>query len=84
MHTPKAPAPEPRYIDDPDYLAAQIDCLRALIVSIADVSLSREEFREGGLASLERLRVATLNLPTSDARLAAIEHEEARLKALTE
>jgi hypothetical protein len=74
----------PRHIDNHDYLAAQIDCLRALITCIANQTLRREEFREGGLASLERLRVATLNLPTSDARLTAIEHEEAWLKRLTE
>lgn len=74
----------PRYIDDPDYLAAQIDCLRALLVSVANQTLSAEEFRRGGLASLERLRIATLNTPTSDTRLTAIAHEEAWLKRLTE
>lgn len=73
-----------RYIDDPDYLTAQIDCLRALIVSIVNQTMTAADFRRGGLASLERLRVATLNTPTSDARLAAIEHEEAWLKRLTE
>ena len=75
---------ENRYIDSHDYLAAQIDCLRTLITSIADVTMSREDFRNHGLASLERLRIATLNLPTDDTRLAAIEHEEAWLKRLTE
>lgn len=73
----------PRNIDDHDYLAAQIDCLRALIVAVAGATMSSEDFRADGLAALERLRVATLNLPTSDARMAAIEHEEARVKALT-
>ena len=75
---------EPRHIDDHDYLAAQIDCLRALIVSIVNQTMTTDDFRRGGLASLERLRVATLNTPTSDARLTAIEHEEAWLKRLTE
>lgn len=75
---------ENRYIDNHDYLAAKIDCLRALIVAIAGISASREDFRDSGLASLERLRIATLNSPTADVRLVAIENAEAWLKALTE
>lgn len=73
-----------RNIDSPDYLAAEIACLRALIVAIAGATMSRDDFREAGLAGLERLRVTTLNMPTDDAMLAAIDHAEAWLNALTE
>lgn len=76
--------PSPRNIDNPDYLSAQIDCLRSLLVIVAGASMSREEFKADGLAALERLRVTTLNLPTSDARLAAIEHAEDWVRALSE
>lgn len=76
--------PAPRNIDDNAYLSAQIDCLRVLIVAIAGATMEKDEFREAGLAGLERLRITTLNMPTDDAMLTAIDHAEAVLKALTE
>ena len=76
--------PPPRNIDSPDYLSAQIACLRTLIVAIAGTTMGRDEFKEAGLAGLERLRVTTLNMPTDDAMLAAIDHAEEWLTALTE
>ena len=70
-----------RRIDDPDYLSAQIDCLRSLLLVVAGLTTEREQFIGEAMAALERLRIATLHLPTSDARLQAIDDCEAVLQA---
>ena len=67
---------------DPDYIQSKIDATLALLLALAQ-QLDKDAFRMDGLDALERLRVSTLNTPTSDTRLVAIEMAENWLKSRT-
>jgi hypothetical protein len=70
-------------IKDPDYVQGQIQALHALIVAIADRTMSKQDFRESALARLAAARTHLLWGESSDARLAAIDVEEKIVRTLT-
>lgn len=65
-----------RLIDDPAYMYGQVLALRALLLVVAGKTMDADTFATTSLASLERLRIATLPSGLGDAALTAIEQTE--------
>ena len=69
---------------DPDYVQGQIASLQSLVLGLANLLASKEEFRAESLCRLENLKTAHLSAPVSDTRLQAIDDCEAWLMRVTE
>jgi len=72
------------FITDPHYVQGQIEALRAMILGIANLTLSPEEFRNQSLERLETLRTAMLAEPVPDSRLRAVDDAETWIRKVTE
>ena len=76
--------PERRLIGDPAYLYGQVLALRTLLLGLADLTTTRDDFRARSLEALERLRTAMLPSGTPEASLSAVDDTEAWLRSVTE
>jgi hypothetical protein len=76
-------ADRPLY-QDPDYVQGQIASLQSLVLGLANLLASKEEFQAESLRRLDNLKTAHLSAPVSDARLQAIDDCEAWLLKVTE
>ena len=65
---------------DPDYIQGQIESLKALVLGLANLLTSKEDFRDQSLQRLDSLRTALLSEPVAEARLQAIDDCEAWVK----
>jgi len=67
----------------PDYLWGQLLATRAMLLCLAGITSTREEFREESLAALERLRSVALPNPVPDSTLSGIDDAEKWLQTVT-
>ena len=77
-------ANEPPVYQDPEFVQGQIAATRSLILGLANILSTREEFRAESLQRLEILKTALLASPASDARLQAVDDCADWVKKMTE
>lgn len=71
-----------RPIDDPEYLAGQLEALAAVIIGVANLTLSKDEFLEEVRVRVESARTAVVYARTSDMYLHGLDDMEQRFLGL--
>lgn len=66
--------------EDINYLHGQIAGLRQLLLAVAEMSMSRDEFLSQGLLKLESAKIAGLGFPIHDNFLSGLDTTELWLK----
>ena len=74
---------DPKF-NSPGYLWGQLLATQAMLLRLASLTTTREEFRESSLEALEDLRNTALPRPVPDSMLSGIDDAEAWLRTLTE
>jgi hypothetical protein len=74
---------DPKF-NSPGYLWGQILATQAMLLRLASLTTTREEFRESSLEALETLRSSALPRSVPEAMLSGIDDAEAWLRTLTE
>lgn len=68
---------------DINYLQGQLHGQRALLLGLANLLMTREQFRQQGMIRLQLARDAAMAEPVSDAVLTGIDHVEQWLLNVT-
>jgi hypothetical protein len=76
-------ANDPKF-NSPGYLWGQLLATQAMLLRLASLTATREEFRESSLEALETLRNCALPRPVPETMLSGIDDAEAWLRTLTE
>lgn len=76
-------AHDPKF-KSPGYLWGQLLATQAMLLRLASLTTTREEFRASSLEALESLRNTALPRPVPEAMLSGIDDAEAWLRTLTE